>query len=370
VLFVRQGTLLAQPFDVGSRELRGAPAPIVEQVAIGEVLRPAVSASPDGVVIYRTGVAAPLRQFVWFDRTGVALERIGTPEVNQTNPDLSPDGTRLAFQRAVAGNTDIWLLPLSRGAVSRFTIEESIESIPAWSPDGSRLAFSSNRSVSAGSPQEPTRIQPGTSNLWVMSADGSRPAELLVTSPGAKWVSDWSPDGRSILYCHLDQQTGTHDTWVTGADGSAPVQVLASRADERDAQFSPDGRWIAFQSDESGRYEIYIQRYPGPGGKERISTAGGTQVRWRKDGRELFYVTPDNELAAVRLTLPSGAGAPQIVAPQILFATQMVPGGVGIARQQYVVAPDGQRFLVNTREVTGVPAPPITLLLNWRGPRP
>jgi hypothetical protein len=143
-------------------------------------------------------------------------------------------------------------------------------------------------------------------------------------------------------------------------------RVLGSPADERDAQFSPDGNWIAFQSDESGQFEIYVQRFPGPGGKERVSTNGGTQVRWRADGRELYYVPPANELAAVGVRLPGGGGRVDLDRPQVLFATRMVPGGTGIARQQYVVTANGTRFLLNSREPGDVPEP-ITVLLNWAG---
>ena len=161
--------------------------------------------------------------------------------------------------------------------------------------------------------------------------------------------------------------TGLHDLWVTQVEQPVPEQVLASPADERDAQWSPDERWIADQSDESGRAESYVQRFPGPGGKARVSTGGGTQVRWRRDGRELFYVTPDNELAAVSIMLPAGDGVPSVAAPKVLFATRMFAGGTGVTRQQYVVSPDGQRFLINEREPGTDVMPQVTVLLNWTG---
>jgi Tol biopolymer transport system component len=356
LLFVRQSALLAQPFDAASLALSGAAQPLAEQIAVNEIGRPAVSASASGSIAYRTGVDVARRQFVWFDRSGKEVSGVATPEISQANPEISPDGARLALQRNVSGNTDIWLLDVQRGIFNRVTNDAAIDALPIWSPDGRRLAFTSNRGVSASrdSMATPTGLQRGIGSLLVMSADGSGEPQLLVTSPEPKWANDWSRDGRQLVFRSLEQP-GTHDVWVTAVEHPAPVKILDSPADERDAQLSPDGRWIAYQSNESSRDEIYIQRFPDRGGKERVSTAGGTQVRWRADGRELFYVTPANEIAAVSIQLP-----------QVLFATRMASGGVGVPRQQYVVSSDGQRFLINALEAVELTAP-IRLLLNWTG---
>jgi hypothetical protein len=169
-----------------------------------------------------------------------------------------------------------------------------------------------------------------------------------------------------LLFKVADPGLGTSDVWALPLDDPQKAfRVVGGPADERDAQFSPDAKWIAYQSDESGRPEIYLQRFPGPGDKQRVSTDGGTQVRWRPDGQELFYVDPDNTLMAVSVRLPSAGGAPSIGRPSRLFATRLVQAGLAIARQQYVVSPDGQRFLANTLEEPAIGH--ITLLLNWNG---
>jgi Tol biopolymer transport system component len=368
---MRQGTLVAQAFDAKTRTLTGAAQLLLEQVAVNSVGHPAVSTSSAGTIAYRTGARAQ-RQYVWYDRAGKEIAKVATPEVaSQNNPELSPDGARLAVQRNVNGNADVWLLDLNRGMFQRLTDDPAIDAFPVWSPDGLRLVFTSNRArpEAARPAASPSGLQqgPGMGSLHLVSADGSSEPRVLVDSGEPKWASDWSRDGRRLLFRSLDSRSGRHDVWVTTIENPSPVRVLGSAADERDAQWSPDERWIAFQSDESGQPEIYVQRFPGPGGKERISTGGGTQVRWRADGRELFYVTPDNALAAVSIQLPSGEGAPRVDAPNVLFTTRMFPGGVGIPRQQYVVSPDGQRFLVNVSTPGGEPARPITLLLNWKG---
>lgn len=367
LLFVRQGTLMAQGFDPETLALTGSAQPLVEHILVRENDgRPVVSASLTGALAYRAGGDRPRRQFVWYDRAGKALGRIATPVLSQNNPELSPDGTRLALQRNVNGNTDVWLLDLARGTFNRLTNDPAIDALPVWSADGRRLVFTSNRG--ARLPSNPTvvpsGIQPGTGALWTMPSDASGVPESLITSEALKWASDWSHDGKQLLFRSMDPRTGAHDIWATTLDPVAPTQVMASPADERDAQFSPDGRWVAYQSDEAGRPEIYVQRFPGPGAKERISASGGTQVRWRADGRELFYVTESNEIASVQIQLPADEGIPRVGSAQLLFATRMALGGVGVPRQQYVVSADGQRFLVNEvqgGEVTG----PITLLLHW-----
>ena len=364
LLFVRQGTLVAQPFDAERRLLSGTPEVFVDRIAITETSRPAVSASRAGTIAYRTGASVARRQFVWIDRATRASTPIDRSDaVTQNNPNLSPDGSRVAFQRSVDGNADIWLLDLPRAAITRLTTDPAIDALPVWSPDGKRIAFNSSR----GRPSTNSAVGIGLSQILIMPADGSAEAQIAVESDGLAWVTDWSPGGL-LLYRSLDLRRGTHDIWVAAADKSTPPRpIISGPADERDGQFSPDGRWIAFQSDESGQSEIYIQRFPGPGGKEPISTRGGTQVRWRADGRELFYVTAENEIAAVAIDLSAGDVAPKIGAPQVLFAPPIIPGGVGIPRQQYAVSRDGQRFLVNARESTDEGASAITLLLNWRG---
>jgi Tol biopolymer transport system component len=235
---------------------------------------------------------------------------------------------------------------------SRFTSHRAPDALPVWSPDGRQIVFSSLRAA--------------TADLYIKAADGSGEEQSLWVSPGNERASDWSRDGRLLLFKVADPGLGTSDVWALPLDDPQKAfRVVGGPADERDAQFSPDAKWIAYQSDESGRPEIYLQRFPGPGDKQRVSTDGGTQVRWRPDGQELFYVDPDNTLMAVSVRLPSAGGAPSIGRPSRLFATRLVQAGLAIARQQYVVSPDGQRFLANTLEEPAIGH--ITLLLNWNG---
>jgi dipeptidyl aminopeptidase/acylaminoacyl peptidase len=192
--------------------------------------------------------------------------------------------------------------------------------------------------------------------LWATSAD--------------KFATDWSPNGRYLLYFTYDSMTQT-DIWALPLEGDRkPFPVVQTEFEERNGQFSPDGNWIAYQSNESGRSEIYIQPFPGPGQKTRISTNGGAQVRWRRDGKELFYVTLDGRLIAVPIRLPTGGPTVQAGASVPLVLTHLAVAPVEIMDgPQYVVSPDGQRFLVNTA-AQETNAPPLSLILNWKRPAP
>ena len=355
LLFIRNTTLFAQEFDAGARALRAASVPIGEDVAVsGTLVQSAVSASATGAIVYRTGAWVGRRRLVWVDRSGKVLGGPAHGDLDGvSNPWLSPDGRRLALHATTNGNVDIWLLDISRGVFSRFTSDPLPDALPVWSPDGRHIVF--------------TALRGGTPDLYVRAADGSGEEKPLLALPGAERASDWSRDGRMLLFKATDSASGASDIWAFPfADPKKAFLVVNGPADNRDAQFSPDARWIAYQSDESGRPEIYLQPFPGPGGKERVSTAGGTQVRWRPDGQELFYVDAENALTAVPIRLPSAGGALTIGAPTRLFAANLVQAGLAVARQQYVVSPDGQRFLMNT--IDDPPGPSqITLLLNWNG---
>jgi Tol biopolymer transport system component len=267
-----------------------------------------------------------------------------------SNPSLSRDGRYVVVQRTLQANIDLWLLDLQRNVFNRVTDNPRVESMPVWSPDGDRVVFSS--AVDDGS------------SLMVMRIDGTTVNETLsLQATDVKIACDWSADGRFILYRQLDQATGTSDLWALpmSREGT-PFQVVHTPSDERDGQFSPDGKWVAYQSDEAGRPEIYLQPFPGRGPKVRVSIDGGTQVRWRSNGKEIFYIAPDQRLMAVGIDLAAGAAG--IGTPERLFTTRLAPIR-SISRQQYVVAPDGQRFLISSVEEP--PMSPITLILNWKG---
>jgi Tol biopolymer transport system component len=204
---------------------------------------------------------------------------------------MSPDGRRVVLQRTVNGNPDIWLLDLARGVLTRFTSHPALDANPIWSPDGSRIVFTSNRD--------------GPVDLYQKLVSGDGGEERLTSMPQTRTFNDWSPDGATILYRVTDSKLG-YDIWALPTSGEGkPFPVVQTPFNERDAQFSPDGKWIAYQSNESGRFEIYIQPFPGSAGKELISTSGGGQPRWRRDGKELFYVGLDGQLMAVSIQMGS-----------------------------------------------------------------
>jgi hypothetical protein len=360
LLFGRGETLVAQAFDSGKLELTGDPFLVADQVALEYLGQGAVgawSASTTGVLAYRTGAVTGNRKLVWFDRSGTALEHPGEVESPTiANPELSPDGRRVAFNQMTSGNNDIWVLDMERGVQSRLTFDEGLDHSPLWSPDGSHLVFWSNRK--------------GIRGVYRALASGGGAGENLYTRLEPFLPTDWSRDGRFILCRELNAKTG-YDLWILPFSPQGGDQTLIPFANtsfqEREGKFSPDGRWVAYESDESGRYEVYLQAFPGPGGKFQVSTDGGAQPRFRADGQELFYIGLDAKLMAVPIALTEG-GEPDLGAPVALFQTRIAGGPIlvpGPLRHQYAVARDGQRFLINVVTEEAVTSP-ITLVLHWK----
>ena len=349
LLFVRQGTLLALPFDPVRLALDGNPHRVADQVATSTNTSSAIglSTSAAGPIVYRSASTGGHSQFVWFDRSGQKLGVVGDADTaGSAIWSLSPDGRRVAMQRLVNGKADIWLFDTTRGALTRFTSDAWQHAWPVWSPDGKRIVYVSNAK--------------GTYDLYSKSSSGAGSEDLLLGTPDAKYAMDWSADGRFLLYRTSTSRTG-NDVWALPLNGDKrPFPVVQTDFDEGDGQFSPDGKWIAYQSNETGRFEIYVQPFPGPGSKSRISTAGGAQVRWGRDGKELFYIALDGRLMAVPIRLSEQSV--DVGVPVSLFATH-VGGAIQTSTQQYAVAPDG-RFLMNT--VTEEAAAPITVILNWK----
>jgi Tol biopolymer transport system component len=359
------GNLVAQRLDLKRQRLTGDPVTIAGGVAVEA--SDAFSVSATGLVAYRTGAdgggmrLAPRmgggnvrRQMTWFDRTGKPREVLGDPDQTIGYPSLSPDGQRAAVQRTVQGNTDIWLLDATR--TSRLTFDPAVDIYPVWSPDGHSVVFSSFRN--------------GFSDLYRKAVDGSGTDALLVTSSQIKIPTDWSRDGRYLLYFSIDPQTKA-DLWVQPMTGDQkPWLFLKSPFDEKYGQFSPDGRFVAYQSDESGRYEIYLRPFTPPGkaanptgGQWQISTDGGIQPRWSPDGRELYYLDPHGRMMAVPIMLPVAPGK-----PELLFPTRILGGGVEAQQGfQYAVARDG-RFLIDTVVEDNKSTAPIRLIQNWQPP--
>jgi dipeptidyl aminopeptidase/acylaminoacyl peptidase len=330
--------------------------PVAQAVGTDGTFRSAFSVSATGVLAHRAGAGAR-RQLVWVDRSGKMLGAVGSPDENElANPALARDGQRVAVNRTVQGNQDVWLIEVSRSVAGRFTFDEANDSRPVWSPDGRQVVFNSPRN--------------GRFDLFMKPASGAAEEQALLVTAQGKVAMDWSPDGRVLLYATQDTKTAS-DLWALPLTGERkPFPVVQTSFDEIEGQFSSDGRWLAYASNESGRYEIYVRPFPDAGGKWQVSTGGGSQPRWGPDGKELFYVAPDNRLLAVPLRLAPEARAVEVGAPVVLFPTRLASGGATIAaasinaRAQYAVARDG-RFLMNVAADDAVTSP-ITVVLNWQ----
>jgi Tol biopolymer transport system component len=352
LLFIREGKLLAQDFNPHRLELTGGPFPVAEHVAAGTVL----SASAAGPIVYRTpSVDSGQRQFVWVNRSGLEMERVIYPDIASLGPSLSPDGRRIAVFRFANGNNDIWSYDTGRRAWDRLTFSDSSDDIfPLWSPDGSRIVFGSRR---------------GELNLYRKLLSGPPGGEeLLLSTLQPKFPMDWSRDGSFLLYDSFDPKRGV-DIWALPLRGNGkPFEVVRTDFNERLAQFSPDGTWIAYQSDKTGRFEIYVQPFPGPGGEARVSIDGGAQVRWNSNGRELFYIAADDQLMAVPIRFVSSGTAVEPGTPVGLFATNVGSTAINTNRQQYAPSPDGQSFMMNS--VLGeASTSSTTVILNWKPKR-
>jgi hypothetical protein len=348
--------LFAQQFDPVRLALGGNSFRVAEHVPASGSFA-ALSASDAGPLVYRSSSGEAQRQVAWFDRSGKETGILGDARSDTTwSPALSPDGRRVAVLKEVNGNIDIYLLETERTGLNRFTVDPADDIFPIWSPDGTQIVFSSTRK--------------GGLDLYMKSASGTGTDELLLATPQIKAASSWSPDGRTLLYLSADPNTG-FDIWALPMDGDRkPFPVIQTKSNERLGQFSPDGKWIAYESDESGRYEVYVRPWSGSsgrgGGKVPISPTGGAQVRWRHDGKALFYIALDDRLMTVPIKFGSNGQDIEPGTPVPLFATH-VGGAVQVfPRHQYVVSLDDLRFLMVV-EREGAAASPITLLLNWAG---
>jgi hypothetical protein len=345
LLFVRDGTLLAQPLDATRLELKGDAIPVADPVqTFPPVAVAAFSVSENGLLVYQAGTAGEASQAVWIDRagrqseTGMAAGPIGSLR-------LSHDGRRVAYRvEDRQGRADLWIHDLARRVSSRFTFDPANDFDPVWSPDDTRIVFSSNRT--------------GGGDLYQKATTEGGAEEMLFASDFRKAASDWSRDGRIVLFSQFGSTT-RQDMWALSLPERKAAIVLQTEFFESGATFSPDGRWIVYSSDESGRQEVYVRPFPGPGPKWRVSREGGNYPRWRRDGKEIFFSTDEGKVMAVDVT----AGVTfQAGDPKPLFTTRLRRT---LARE-YDVAPDGQRFLV-TVAPSDEGAPPITLVQNWQG---
>jgi Tol biopolymer transport system component len=347
LLFVRQGTLLAQPFDGAA--LSGDAAAVVEDVGFNELTSNVFfSASENGVVAFHAGGEAE-SQPTWYDRKGNSLSTIGPPGPYD-HPEVSPDGKRVVIDRAEGSGRDVWLMDLGRGTSTRLTFHPGSDWMPSWSPDGTRVLFVSDRN--------------GIPDIFQKNANGVGDDALVLKTDRRKHHLVSSADGRFLAFQVTSEQLGRvgprrgsaetqSDVWAMPLFGDRkPFPVLATPFTETDPRFSPDGKWLAYTSDESGRREVYVQSFPIGGGKWQVSTAGGSDPRWRSNGRELFY-----RAGRTLMSAPVSAGASfEAGNPVPLFDTK---SGAHV----YAVDPSGERFLILSP--SQVVAPPLTILLDW-----
>jgi serine/threonine protein kinase len=352
-------TLMAHPFDLETHGSTGAPTRVAQPVAGSSTGHGAFSVSPAGVLAYSSGLLTQ-SELRWIDRAGRTLVS-AAPPADYVDFRLSPDESRLAFSRIDPDvqAADVWVRDLARGTESRLTAQPLTDAAPQWSPAGDQIIFRSNR-TSAPLELFRTRPSPGASAESVFSREQQLSGHS--TSLGNVLSTDWSPDGKFIIY-HVTTGESGYDLWALPLEGDRkPMSIAHAKYNELQGVVSPDNRWIAYASDESGKYEIYVQRFPDPsvGQKTTVSTGGGSQPRWSKDGRELFYLRSDGNLMAVAVrTRPDFESG----AVTTLFKTALSTN-MNAYRMDYVPAADGQRFLMKV-PVEGTTPPSITVVLNW-----
>jgi dipeptidyl aminopeptidase/acylaminoacyl peptidase len=347
--FVRQGKLFAQEFDPERLTLSGKPTILSENVTIGG-RSVAALASAGGHVAYRTSLEGSLKQLTWFDRSGRKLETVGEPFLAGAGaPSISPDGKSVVVNRLMDGSGDIWTVNLSNGAFTRFTSDLSNDSYPVWSHDGRKILFASNST--------------GSMQIYEKPVGVTAAATMVFSKIGVRHPMDFSRDGRYLLY-----RANIADLWALQREGMKEIPIIRGPIEIRFAQFSPDGKWIAFQSNATGRNEIYIHGpfEPPSLGKtsQPLSSNGGAWVRWRNDGKELFYAAPDGTIMAIPIDVTLNGREIKAGSPEALFRAPMAggPNNNSLA-QQYLVAENGQRFLI----LAAPPAiSPIKVILNWK----
>jgi Tol biopolymer transport system component len=342
LLIVAQGALQSYSFDPLAGTVSGEPVSIAQGIAGGAG---AVAVSNNGVLAYRAGTAQR-RQLVWVDRSGATLREIGRPDtVNDASPELSPDERSVVVFSGRSGDNDVWVIELARNLARRITDGPPADAHPLWDPDGRHVVFNGARS------RGPSR----------QAVDGGAAAPLFAGGEPGGMALAWSRDRQHILMRRGTEATGS-DLYALPAQGQRrEVVITKSQADDPEGQFSPDARWVAFVSNESGRPEVFVQSFPDGRAKTQVYTNGGAQVRWSADGSEVFYIAPDGKMMAAAVSF--SGGTPSVSLPQALFQTYLATGTNVIGNKaQYAVSRSGQ-FLLNTA-VEGA-SEPIIVAVNW-----
>jgi Tol biopolymer transport system component len=354
LLFIRENTLLAQLFDTGSGDPSGDPAPIAQELPLLFGAAPA-SVSRSGVIVYLSRGSAT-NQLVAYDRRRNQLELVGAPG-DVWEPSFSPDGRTIAYARFVGTGptSDIWLWNVTRNVEQKLTTDPSRNDTPVWSHDGQQIVFRSTRG--------------GQQDLWIRAADGSGRDEILVTSGNPKFPSQWTQED-VVLYSENAGGTTDIDLWSIPLSGARkPVKILDTRFEEAQAQLSPDGRWIAYTSNQNGQPQVYVAPSGQPTAATLISSAGGEQPRWRGDGRELFFVAADGKVMFVNVRATSERQTTfDYEPPRVLFDARIAVA-VFTRAFQYDVRKDGQQFVVTTDTKSSRALPPLHVLHNWQTSR-
>jgi eukaryotic-like serine/threonine-protein kinase len=368
LVFIRDGALMAQGFDVKRLELTGAPFPVADPFAPPAALAYPFSVSMTGTLAFRTNASSGVGGFgntllVWYDQRGGRLDALGA-DAEFRGPELSPDGKSVAFARGSPG--DIWVLDIQNARTDRLTSHAADEDNPRWSPDGKSIAFNS--------------VRDGVSNLYRRAVNAVGDDELLLKTETAKTMSDWSRDGKYLVY------TADNDVWAlplskdSKTTEAKPVQVTKTPFIKQTPRVSPDGRWVAYASNEPGEFRIYVQSFPQPGFRQIVSTGGGVEPRWSRDGKELFYYSGPNYPytsggAALMAVSVQAAGSALTIGAPAARAPRGIPGTTSFS-----TAADG-RFLIQTivgGQGRGFGSRPVgtnrefavvTVILNWPGAR-
>lgn len=347
LVFVRDGNLMAQPMDARRLRVTGEAVPIAEKVRFSPLRwSGGFSFSRNGLLALEAEGGGRLRQLTWFDLDGKSLGTVGAPARLATPVSIAPDGSRAATEmqgaKGGAASLSIWMYDLARGVANPFTFGTQASWGAGWSPDGRSIAFC--RSDGA---------------ILIKPADGSSEGKTVASGFPNTFITSWSPDGRFISLRLQDQKTGSLDVWILPTDGSRkPYPLLATAAEEREGKFSPDGRWLSYICDESGRRELYVLPFPGPGEKRQISTAGATADGsfWLDNGARIAYVQPpDRKLVAVDLDF--SGGSLQIRGSHVLFGGRPLPEG------PFDITRDGKRLL--SAIATDEGSSQLTLVTNW-----
>jgi eukaryotic-like serine/threonine-protein kinase len=347
LLFVRDGSMMAQPFDVRASKVTGDPFPIAEQVRYNPLpAQASLAVSDNGVLTYRTGDDAGNVKLVWMDRSGKKLGD-AAPAGTYKNPELSPDDSRVVVQQRDPKTTadDIWIIDTIRGVSSRLTSNPEMDVFPVWSPDGTKILFQRGTQVDLRGTQG--------GDIYVIPSNGASAEELILK--GSARLYDWSGDGRLLIY----GSNGLDILSLAIFGDRKPALFVKSEFLKTNARLSPDGRWMAYQSNDAGRADVYVQSFPNASDKWKVSPTGGTTPRWRGDSKELYYAAPDRKLMSV--SIRSSPTKLELSSPVPLF--DLAPQSGFPLRQGYDVTRDGQRFLVTSPLESS--DTPITVVVNW-----